>query len=227
MPTGKLNKRTIRMMKKPRCGKPDINKTRRTRSTNGMCKRKVHVKKIFDRALRIWSKAIPLKFYYVMKDPVINIRFASGDHGDNNPFDGKGNVLAHAFEPGEDHNISGDTHFDESEPWSVSEDSGINLLSVAIHELGHAIGLSHSSDINDVMAPFFDKIHHKLQPNDKRRAQAIYDDILWKCDVDNPSSVSKTEVPFHRKHGPPKAAVMISNWGRKERLFLFGVSFQI
>ncbi|VDI41350.1 Hypothetical predicted protein, partial [Mytilus galloprovincialis] len=34
MPTGKLNKRTIRMMKKPRCGKPDINKTRRTRSTN-------------------------------------------------------------------------------------------------------------------------------------------------------------------------------------------------
>lgn len=39
MPTGKLNKRTIRMMKKPRCGKPDLNKTRRTRSTNGMCKK--------------------------------------------------------------------------------------------------------------------------------------------------------------------------------------------
>ncbi|CAG2254778.1 Matrix metalloproteinase-14,Matrix metalloproteinase-15,Matrix metalloproteinase-16,Matrilysin,Matrix metalloproteinase-24 [Mytilus edulis] len=299
MPTGKLNKRTIRMMKKPRCGKPDKNKTRRTRSTNGWQKNvitwgvtqlsshmtKFQQIKIFDRALRIWSKAIPLKFYYVMKDPVINIRFASGDHGDNNPFDGKGNVLAHAFEPGEDHNISGDTHFDESEPWSVSKDSGINLLSVAIHELGHAIGLSHSSDINDVMAPFFDKIHHKLQPNDKRRAQAIYDgsgreyivsnnlavplnqtgnehtdqvkvyslsnfcqgiqshvdaavyvpnekkyyffkdDILWKCDFDNPSSVSKTEVPFHRKHGPPRAAVMIPNWGRKERLFLFGESF--
>ncbi|XP_071171138.1 matrix metalloproteinase-19-like [Mytilus edulis] len=61
-------------------------------------------------------------------------------------------------------------------------------------------------------------------PNEKKY-YFFKDDILWKCDVDNPTSVSKTEVPFHRKHGPPRAAVMIPNWGRKERLFLFGESF--
>lgn len=38
IPTGKLNKRTIRIMKIPRCGISDINKTRQTRSTKGMCK---------------------------------------------------------------------------------------------------------------------------------------------------------------------------------------------
>ena len=67
-----------------------------------------------------------------------------GNHGDVKPFDGPGSSVAHAFYP----DNGGDIHFDDDESWTTTK-----LLPVAVHEIGHSLGLKHSNAPGSVMAP--------------------------------------------------------------------------
>jgi len=70
----------------------------------------------------------------------------------------KSGTLAHGFYP-RNSILSGDLHFD-NERWSdqkaVSGDGKFNLFSVAVHEIGHCIGLFHNTEDKDsVMQPIY------------------------------------------------------------------------
>jgi len=54
--------------------------------------------------------------------------------------------------------------------------TGTNLLQVAVHELGHSLGLEHSSDDSAIMAPFYKKYTPdlKLDQDDIDRIRSIY-----------------------------------------------------
>jgi len=91
------------------------------------------------------------------------------------PIDGSNGILAMAFLPNDvaPETWAGDMIFDEDEDWHVGQD--IDLEFVALHELGHVLGLGHSDDPTAVMYPFYTSGRSaELQPDDIAAVQSIY-----------------------------------------------------
>lgn len=128
------------------------------------------------RAMAEWSKAAAIAWTQTTSTTArqtVNIVFASHDHGDGYPFDGPGGVLAHTFYPSPINAdpIAGDMHFDDSEHWSLG--GSTDLFSVALHELGHALGLGHSDNPSAVMYPYY-RAATGLSPLDIATIRTLY-----------------------------------------------------
>ncbi|XP_058977554.1 matrix metalloproteinase-2-like [Musca domestica] len=117
------------------------------------------VERDIARAFEVWSQYSNLKFERVNDTSAdIIIGFGSLYHGDNFPFDGVGNILAHAFYPYEMGSWGGDVHFDEDENWKENSpelSQGVDFYTVALHELGHSLGLAHSPTYSSIMFPYY------------------------------------------------------------------------
>jgi hypothetical protein len=68
-------------------------------------------------AFAAWSSVTRLTFSEVAPDgaPDLRLRWVTGDHGDDSPYDGFGGTYAHASYPQE-----GRIHFDDDEPWTAT-----------------------------------------------------------------------------------------------------------
>ncbi|KAL1828345.1 hypothetical protein ACET3Z_006757 [Daucus carota] len=132
-----------------------------------------------SRAFDKWASATQFTFTRIENDTSpscnstsdITIGFHSRDHGDGFPFDGPYGVLGHASPP-----TRGSLHLDADEPWSIGPMEGyIDLETVALHEIGHLLGLEHSSVESAIMFPSVaDNMTKDLHGDDVQGIRELY-----------------------------------------------------
>ncbi|XP_076982492.1 matrix metalloproteinase-21 [Tamandua tetradactyla] len=197
--SGALDAATLRAMNRPRCGEPDAPapRARRRRRRSARGRPQAFAKKtlkwrlvregysgqlsvdeqrhIFKLAFRMWSEVMPLQFEEDLTAPgaLIDVKlgFGRGRHlGCPRVFDGSGQEFAHAW------NL-GDIHFDDDEHFTPpTSDAGMSLLKVAVHEIGHVLGLPHTYRTGSVMQPNYipQEPAFELDWSDRKAIQKLY-----------------------------------------------------
>ncbi|XP_044604865.1 matrix metalloproteinase-21 [Equus asinus] len=130
---------------------------------------------IFRLAFRMWSEVMPLDFQEDLTAPGatvdIKLGFGRGRHlGCPWVFDGSGQEFAHAWR-------LGDIHFDDDEHFTPpTSDSGLSLLKVAVHEIGHVLGLPHTYRTGSIMQPNYTPQEpvFELDWSDRKAIQKLY-----------------------------------------------------
>ncbi|KAL6325480.1 hypothetical protein AAG906_023325 [Vitis piasezkii] len=126
-----------------------------------------------SRAYGQWDSATHFTFGWIQDHTSadMTISFHRLDHGDGSSFDGPGGTIAHAFAP-----TDGRFHYDGDETWSIGAvPNAMDLETVALHEIGHLLGLGHSSVQNAIMFPSISSgVTKGLHEDDIQGIRALY-----------------------------------------------------
>lgn len=164
--------------------------------------------KAINDAFKIWSDNSVLNFVQVfdVDQSDLKISLASGNHGDGHPFDGNVGILAHAFfPPPAGGQYAGHLHFDDDENWSI-DGSGIDLVTVAAHEIGHLLGLDHSEVPSALMYAYYSGIKRYLDIDDRL---AIWELYGYPFTISGPSTIC-TQATYTIQNLPQGATVQWS-----------------
>ena len=185
-PTGVVDEATRVLLAQPRCGVPEgierldasdkfanhhtswagrTSLTYRLQNTDDVSL--PDARAAVSAALSRWSQQTNMTFSEVGGAADIEIRFSAIDG-----FDG---ALGSTTLP-----LGGDVTLDTAEIWSASPTlpappDTTDLQYVLIHELGHALGIRHSSVTNAVMYPFYGPPVRGVAVDDKVAVSALYD----------------------------------------------------
>jgi hypothetical protein len=128
-------------------------------------------------AFAAWQAVSNIKFVQVADSgSAFNALGATGDiRIGAHTFDGVSGTLAHAyFPPPNGNSAAGDIHFDSAENWRCNN-TGTDIGVVALHEIGHSIGLNHeNTNTIAVMDPYYNANLAGLQSDDINGASMIY-----------------------------------------------------
>ncbi len=197
-PTGVMDIPTTLAVQMPRCGTPDLPKdgdgpvagfslrgcsyqgqfrTLTYAFVNGTADIPLDNERVAVRkAFATWQNQISIDFVEVAptNNPNFTIGWFTGVHGDGSPFDGVGNTLAHAFYPPPCGGPNfGKLHFDDAETWTLNG-SNFDTETVALHEIGHLLGLNHSEVVGSVMFPSYGGQRVALTQDDIDGVHAMY-----------------------------------------------------
>jgi hypothetical protein len=93
--------------------------------------------------------------------------------------DGLGGVLGHGYLPANNPAapFDGDLHFDLADAWKIGfggNPNAVDIFQVAAHEIGHAIGLGHTTVPGSLMEPFYTEAFAGPQADDIAGAVFLY-----------------------------------------------------
>ncbi|XP_050518959.1 matrix metalloproteinase-18-like [Diabrotica virgifera virgifera] len=210
---GKLNKETMELMQKPRC----------TQGENAYAVKsawkKFDIKWYFPQAtpqaltvtkrvFEIWEEASKFKFTYLRipnPKPDITITVVPKQHyfryncqgNDECPFKFTSGVLAHSYFPPTSGCI--EIHMNSNLTWDFSLNSTAegrtNFFAVLLHEVGHALGLAHSSDKKAVMYPFYETFPSHITDDDKRGLEKLYGHKSKSASIPTKAGVTRSSSP--------------------------------
>ncbi|KAD1105210.1 hypothetical protein E3N88_43290 [Mikania micrantha] len=188
-------------------------------------------------AFRKWASATQ---YFTFSRTVayqsadLKIRFARQDHGDGFPFDGPGGVLAHAFAP-----TRGLFHFDADNSWAIGAvPNAFDVESVALHEIGHLLGLDHSQYESAIMWSTLNSGETKgLDTDDIQGVQALYGikvssiqmgggqrEYSSNCQDQHAAVETEREYQLARGYNRRRLAAVEALWGGDCRLVATGAA---